>query len=313
MAIPEFYKFMRPVLEILADGKPRRIGEFYEPAADYFNLSEDERSEMLPSGVRTRVQDRVNWSLTYLRQAKLIEKVGSFQNQITQRGKAFLATAPEIITAQTLMQFPEFVDFKNREGKSKGLSSSVTGSAPTVMAFEKESISPEEAISVAAKELFAVLQSDLLDQVMALSPARFENLVVQLMLRLGYGGPMADAGIVLGKTGDEGVDGVISQDKLGLDKIYLQAKRYTKNAVSREEVQAFAGALAGKSALKGVFITTTDFSKGAEEYARNLGGFKISLINGEELARLMIETNLGVSVKTTYEVKRVDSDFFAEE
>jgi restriction system protein len=312
MAIPEFYKFIRPVLEILANGKPRRIGELYEPAADYFNLSESERAEMLPSGVRTRVQDRVNWAGTYLRQAKLVEKAGSFHNQITQRGKAFLETAPEIITPQTLMQFPEFVDFQTRGSKSKVISTSVTVSAPMVAASEKETVSPEEAMSIAAKELFAALQSDLLEQVMAMSPARFENLVVQLMLKLGYGGPMADAGIVLGKTGDEGVDGVISQDKLGLDKIYLQAKRYTKNAVSREEVQAFAGALAGKSALKGVFITTTDFSKGAEEYARNLGGFKISLINGEELARLMIEANLGVSVKTTYEVKRVDSDFFAE-
>lgn len=168
-------------------------------------------------------------------------------------------------------------------------------------------------MSIAAKELFAALQSDLLEQVMTLSPSRFESLVVQLMLRLGYGGPMADAGIVLGKTGDEGVDGVISQDKLGLDKIYLQAKRYTKNAVGAPDLNGFVGALAGKGASKGVFITTSDFTKAAEQYVGDLKTHKISLINGEELARLMIETNLGVSVKTTYEVKRVDSDFFAEE
>jgi restriction system protein len=313
MALPEFYKFIRPVLEILADGKPRRIRELYEPAADYFNLSELERAEMLPSGVRTRVQDRVTWAGTYLRQAKLIEKVGSFENQITQRGKAFLKTAPEIITAQTLMQFPEFAVFQSREGKIKDLSTSGTASVPAVQTPGNESFSPEEAMSIAAKELFAALQSDLLEQVMTLSPSRFESLVVQLMLRLGYGGPMADAGIVLGKTGDEGVDGVISQDKLGLDKIYLQAKRYTKNAVGAPDLNGFVGALAGKGASKGVFITTSDFTKAAEQYVGDLKTHKISLINGEELARLMIETNLGVSVKTTYEVKRVDSDFFAEE
>jgi restriction system protein len=242
----------------------------------------------------------VQWALTYLRQAGLVETAGRGISQITPQGLHYLPRAPAAITPDDLMEFPEFVAFKQRTSRPPE-------SGPGVV--EQSAGTPEETIAAAYKEHSAALAEEVLVAVKAMSPARFERLIVDLMLAMGYGGT-EDAGRVLGRSGDEGVDGVIDQDKLGLDKIYLQAKKWTDAPVGRKDVQAFVGALSGQGAAKGVFITSSTFSQGAQEYARANKSFSISLVDGIELARLMIAHGLGVAVQETYVLKRVDSDFF---
>jgi restriction system protein len=313
MAVPAFYVFMRPVLETLSNGTDFSFKELTSTIASATALSPDDQAELLPSKTQTKFHNRVRWALSYLRQAKLVESSKKGVYGITERGRRFLEGAPSVIKPADLMVFPEFVAFQQA---SKGKTGEPTGKpiASVVLPDVLDSkLTPDEIMDEASKELFSALTTELLGRVKEMSPQRFEGLIVELMLRLGYGGPSGDSGVVLGKSGDNGVDGVISQDKLGLEKIYLQAKRYTEKTVSKEEVQAFAGALAGQQAVKGVFITTSGFTSGASQYAKTAANFKISLINGLELARLMVECNLGVSLKQTYEVKRVDSDFFGEE
>ncbi|HVK05209.1 MAG TPA: restriction endonuclease [Armatimonadaceae bacterium] len=311
MAVPEFYKFMRPTLALHADGREYHWKQVADVVIAEMGLTDDDLAEMIPSGRKTRVHDRVQWALTYLRQAGLLEQARRGTNRITTLGRDYLKSAPPVIMPNDLMQFSSFVNFQTRQKTPSGNGSMGMALATDDLSVAEEQ-TPEEAIETAYRQLNEALAAEVQEQLKGLSPARFEWLIVQLMLRLGYGSAAEDAGKVLGRTGDQGVDGVISQDKLGLDKIYLQAKRYTEQSVGRQEVQAFAGALAGQQAVKGVFITTSTFTREARDYARAAANFKISLIDGVELARLMIDHDLGVSSVQRYDVKRVDSDFFAE-
>ena len=313
MPIPEFYHFIRPALELHKDGQPASMKQIEGMLADKFSISSEEREELLPSGRSTRLYSRVQWALTYLRQAKLLKSVGRGVNEITPRGTDFLQNCPAIIKASDLDVFPEFVAFRQRnEVPAIGTSAQTNGLQVSIAASNDDKVTPEESIESAFQTLKDALAQEILERVKAMPPVFFEQLIVQLMLRLGYGGTAEDAGQTLGKSGDGGVDGVIKQDKLGLDKIYLQAKRWNEGTVGSKDVQAFVGALSGQGASKGVFITTSTFSKAAKEYTKLNHAFKVSLVDGLELARLMIDHDLGVSLVQRYDVKRIDSDFFTE-
>lgn len=313
MAIPEFYYFIKPALELHKDGKPVSMKQAEGTLAELLSISPTDREEVLPSGRSTRLYSRVQWALTYLRQAKLLESVGRGINQITDRGREFLPTSPAVIRPSDLTKYPEFVKFQR--GNAALSSDPLIKSADMlvdVSAVTSDTVTPEESIEAAYQTLKDALAQEILERIKAMPPAFFEQLIVQLMLSLGYGGTMSDAGQTLGKSGDGGVDGVIKQDKLGLDKIYLQAKRWTEGSVGSKDVQAFVGALSGQGASKGVFITTSTFSKAAKDYTKLNHAFKVSLVDGLELANLMVDHNLGVSLVQRYDVKRIDSDFFDE-
>lgn len=313
MPIPEFYYFSKPALELHKGGQSVTIKHMETVLADKFSIPNEEREELLPSGRSTRLYSRVQWASTYLRQAKLLESVGRGVNKITARGTQFLQTAPAIIKPSDLAMFPEFVTFQQGSGASaNGTPVQSVGLATDLVAAANDKVTPEESIEAAYQTLKDALAQEVLERVKAMPPAFFEQLIVELMLSLGYGGTVEDAGQTLGKTGDGGVDGVIKQDKLGLDNIYLQAKRWNEGTVGSKEVQAFVGALSGQGASKGVFITTSTFTKAAKDYTKLNHAFKVSLVDGLELARLMIDHNLGVSLVQRYDVKRIDSDFFTE-
>jgi restriction system protein len=308
MSIPEFFYFIRPALEFHQDGSEHYWREVEKAAIEKFNLTAEDQEALIPSGRKTRLADRVQWALTYLRQAKLLDSSKRGYNRISPRGTDYLKRAPDVLTPTVLMEFPEFTEFyrskPTREDNHIGVLQQKTPA--------EISTTPEESLAVAYEKLTTALALEILERVKRMPPALFEQLIVRLMLGLGYGGT-PDSGRTLGRTGDEGVDGVINQDKLGLDKIYLQAKRWTNGTVGRKELQAFVGALSGQGADKGVFITTSTFSRDAIDYNNRMLNFKISLIDGLELARLMIENDLGVALVQRYDVKRIDSDFFAEE
>ncbi len=313
MPIPEFYHFIRPALELHKDGQPVSMKQVESALADKFSIPPEEREELLPSGRSTRLYSRVQWASTYLRQAKLLESVGRGVNKITARGTQFLQTAPAVIKPSNLAVYPEFVAFQQGSGiVANATSVQAISLATDIVASANDKVTPEESIEASYQTLKDALAQEILERVKAMPPAFFEQLIVQLMLSLGYGGSVEDAGQTLGKSGDGGVDGVIKQDKLGLDNIYLQAKRWNEGTVGSKEVQAFVGALSGQGASKGVFITTSTFSKTAKEYTKLNHAFKVSLVDGLELARLMIDHNLGVSLVQRYDVKRIDSDFFTE-
>lgn len=303
MSIPDFQSVMRPVLEAVRDGVAIPLSVLRESIADIFQLTEEERKERLPSGHQTVINNRVGWARTYLNKAGLLTIPSKGMVQITARGREALANGPERITVAWLKQFPEFADFHT----AKPQSVDVLG----VVEVEAAETTPDEQLAEAHQALVQSLADELLAQVRAATPGFFEQLVVDLMLAMGYGGSRKEAGKATQATNDDGIDGIIKEDKLGLDVIYLQAKRWT-NTVHRPEIDKFIGALTRQRARKGVFITTSEFSAGAREAALGLD-IKVVLIDGVELARLMVENNLGVSVKQVYEVKQLDSDYFAEE
>ena len=271
--------------------------------ADQFQLTEDERKERLPSGHQTVINNRVGWARTYLNKAGLLCIPAKGMVQITARGRDALVSGPERITVSWLKQFPEFADFHTAKPQVADL--------PAALDIEISETTPDEQLAEAHQALVQSLADELLAQVRAATPSFFEQLVVDLMIAMGYGGSRNEAGKATQATNDGGIDGIIKEDKLGLDVIYLQAKRWT-NTVHRPEIDKFIGALTRQRARKGVFITTSDFSDGARTAALGLD-IKVVLIDGVELARLMVENNLGVSVKQVYEVKQLDSDYFAEE
>lgn len=313
MPIPEFYHFIKPALELHKGGQPASMKQIEAVLADQFSIPPEEREELLPSGRSTRLYSRVQWALTYLRQANLLESVGRGVNKITARETQFLQTSPAIIKPSDLAVFPEFVVFQQGSGAAtNGASAQTTGPTAGIVTSADDKVTPEESIEGSYRTLKDALAQEILERVKAMLPAFFEQLIVQLMPSLGYGGTVEDAGQTLGKSGDGGVDGVIKQDKLGLDNIYLQAKRWGVGTVGSKEVQAFVGALSCQGASKGVFITTSTFSKAAKDYTKLNHAFKVSLVDGIELARLMINHNLGVSLVQRYDVKRIDSDFFTE-
>ncbi|QAY91237.1 restriction endonuclease [Pseudomonas sp. ACM7] len=303
MPIPDFQSVMRPILATVADGTPLALSELRERIANEFQLSEEERSERLPSGKQTVINNRVGWARTYLNKAGLLSIPAKGMLQITERGREALNNGPVRITVSWLKQYPEFAVFHS--------TSPAESSAPALQSEPVEQATPDEQLATAHQALTQSLADDLLAQVRAASPTFFEQLVVDLMISMGYGGSRKEAGRATQQTNDDGIDGIIKEDKLGLDVIYLQAKRWS-NTVHRPEIDKFIGALTRQRARKGVFITTSDFSSGAREAAMSLD-IKVVLIDGVELARLMVENNLGCNVKQVYEVKQLDTDYFIED
>lgn len=303
MVIPDFQSVMRPVLNTVQNGAPLPLNTLRERVADQFQLTEDERKERLPSGQQTVINNRVGWARTYLNKAGLLCIPTKGMVQITPRGLEALASGPPRITVSWLKQFPEFADFHTTKPR--------TADTPVVMSIDRAETTPDEQLADAHQALMQSLADELLEQVRAASPIFFEQLVVDLMIAMGYGGSRKEAGKATQATNDDGIDGIIKEDKLGLDVIYLQAKRWS-NTVHRPEIDKFIGALTRQRARKGVFITTSEFSEGARTAALGLD-IKVVLIDGIELARLMVGNNLGVSVKQVYEVKQLDSDYFAGE
>lgn len=303
MAIPDYQTLMLPLLQALRDGDEHRIGEVVEAISSQFGLSAEERQELLASGQQTVIRNRVGWAQTYLKKAGLVESTRRGYTRITASGQSVLTSAPERVDVKYLEQFPEFVAFRELRHERPD-----NGSAVPVIPSE---VTPEEALDAAYTRLRHDLEADVLDQVKTAPPSFFERLVVDLLVRMGYGGSLRDAGQAVGKSGDGGIDGIIKEDRLGLDVIYVQAKRW-ESTVGRPEIQKFAGALQGHRARKGVFLTTSGFSSEATEFASRIDS-KIVLIDGETLAKYMIDHNVGVSVSRAYEVKKVDADYFGEE
>lgn len=305
MELPAYQTFMLPLLRMCADDGEHRFRDLVEQVSDEFNLTPAQRRELLPSGHQPIVHNRIGWAKTYLKKAGLLEYPRRGSVTVTSRGKEVLAQNPKAINVKFLKQFEEFGEF-HKAARDKGVS------VETAEEDGVEDVSPEESLENAYQRLREDLVGEILDTVKACSPDFFERLVVEVLVAMGYGGSLREAGESVGKSGDGGIDGIIREDKLGLDVIYIQAKRWNDNTVGRPEVQKFVGALQGRRARKGVFITTARFSKEAIEFASNLES-KVILIDGHELARLMIDFDVGVTKKATYEVKRLDADYFSEE
>ena len=301
MTIPDYQSIMLPFLKFVADGKEHSLRDIITGLADEFKLNADERRELLPSGKQTLFDNRVGWAATYLKKAGLVETPKRALYRITDRGNGVLGSNPERVDIKLLEQFPEFKAFRNRKDNLK----TETATTPK----ETADVNPEELFESAYKDLQETLVTELLDTIKGCSPEFFERLVIDVLIKMGYGGSRREAGAALGRSGDEGIDGIIKEDKLGLDIIYIQAKRWDKTTVGRPEIQRFAGALLGKAAKKGIFLTTSRFSREAEEYVNGLDA-KIILIDGERMAELMVEYNVGVDPVAKYEIKKIDSDYF---
>lgn len=304
MSIPDFQSIMLPLLEVVSDGKEHTSRETVDRIAGVFNLSEEERAELLPSGVASRFNNRVAWARTYLRKAGLVESPRRGTVRISELGESVLQTSPTRIDARFLMQFPGMVGFHGSSRREKP-----TGPAPGPV--ERDTETPEEALEQAYLGIREALAGELLARLGAMSPSFFERFVVELLVKMGYGGSRADAGERVGASGDGGIDGIIKEDRLGLDVIYIQAKRW-QAPVGRPEIQKFVGALQGQRARKGVFITTSSFTVEANDYASRIES-KVVLIDGRQLADFMIDFDLGVTIAASYAVKRIDSDYFEEQ
>jgi restriction system protein len=302
--IPDFQTLMLPLLDLVKDKKEYRSNDIVDTLAENFNLSEDEKKELLPSGVDFLFRNRVSWAKTYLKKAGLLDTPKRGITCITQRGTDVLKQKPEKINIPFLKQFPNYLDFRSVRGDVSATEVDVRN--------EDQLQTPEEILDNTYQNIRKTLAQELLDKIQQLSPPFFERLVVDLLVKMGYGGSMEDAGKAIGKSGDEGIDGTIKEDKLGLDIIYIQAKRWQQgNTVGRPEIHKFVGALVGQGAKKGIFITTSSFTKDALNFVpRN--ETKIVLIDGLQLAQLMIDYNLGVTVQHTYEIKKIDTDYFEE-
>ncbi len=304
MPIPDYQTCMLPLLRYSSDGEEHQLKDAVQRLAQEFKLTESELNEFLPSGQQPVFINRIGWARTYLKKAGLLLTPRRGYFQITARGRAVLQESPREINVKFLERFPEFLDFKTArkdavdEGASPGEVETLPGQTP------------HEALESAYERLRSELAAEILQALKVSDPAFFENIVVELLVKMGYGGSRKDAGKAIGRSGDEGIDGIIKEDHLGLDSIYIQAKRWDAT-VGRPEIQKFAGALQGQRARKGIFITTSEFSKDAYEYVSRIDS-KIVLIDGKALARFMIDFGVGVTTIAVYEVKKIDSDYFAE-
>jgi len=302
MAIPDFQSVMLPLPRYCADGKECSVAETIDILANEFKLTDEERKILLPSGVQEVFSNRVAWAKTHLKMAGLLASSKRGVHKITERGLEVLRKNPGTINVKYLNQFPEYVAFrKTRRDRPESTDDAENGQAGT----------PEEVLESAHERIRDSLAVEILEKMKSCSPSFFERLVVEVIVRMGYGGTRQDAGRAIGKSGDGGIDGIIKEDKLGLDTIYIQAKRW-ENTVGRPEIQKFVGALTGQRARKGLFITTSGFSCDAIDFVSRID-MKIVLIDGETLAQLMIDHNVGVSTIATYELKKIDSDYFTEE
>jgi restriction system protein len=306
MPIPDFQTIMLPFLRSTADGETHTARELRETLAEHFTLTSEELEHMLPSGTQRTFFNRVGWAKTYLSQAGLIENVSRGHFTITERGRELLGSSVERIDMAFLRKYPEFRAF--RSGKTSDDDAEDSAETATDATDDQ---TPEETLEVAYKQIREVLAGELMDQIKTMSPKFFERLVLKLLVRMGYGGAQESSASMTGAGSDEGIDGVINEDQLGLDIVYLQAKRW-ENPVGRPEIQKFVGALHGKRARKGVFLTTSKFSRDAFDYVATIEP-KVVLIDGRRLAQLMIDFDVGVSTVEQYSVKRIDTDFFTED
>ena len=299
MAIPKFQEITLPMLKLASDGQVWSLADAREELAKHFQLTEEEIEELLPSGRQARFANRVAWAKVYLERGGLLSSPKRAHFQITDRGREVLKSPPEEVSIKFLSQYPEFQEFRSRSSKNSEDESDDT-----------ESNTPEETLEAAYLTIRKNLASEVLERVKACTPRFFEHLVVDLLLNMGYGRAGGGTGERVGQAGDEGIDGIISEDRLGLEMVYLQAKRW-EGTVGRPEIQKFVGALHGKRARKGVFITTGSFSADAAAYVQTIDP-KVALVDGKQLAEYMIDFGLGVSLARAYEVKRIDTDYFEE-
>ena len=308
--IPTYEECMLPTLQALADGKPHSAKEVRQYIINHFSLTEEEQQMMMPNKRVRRLNSKSGWAITYMKVAGLIQAIQRGVYTITPAGKKLLASNLEAVNTKMLLErYPIFRSWYNRSiGKDD--TNEVIQNNPS----ENVEITPEEQIEGAYQQMRSALVEDLLEQIVQQTPEFFERLVIRLLVAMGYGGSVEEISeMVVGKTGDEGIDGIIKEDKLGLDSIYIQAKRWDKDqSIGRPEVQKFVGALSGQGATKGIFITTAQFSEKARLF-RPQNNIKVALIDGNLLCQHMIDYNIGVSVQNVYEIKRIDSDFFSEE
>lgn len=302
MAVPGFQDFMLPVLQIAGDGAEHKVSEALAAVSEHLRLSSEDMEAKLPSGLQTQAQNRCAWAVVYLERAGLLARPRRGWFIISERGRDVLRQDLGKLTIKYLQQFPEFAKFRSGGSKPEDKDDINGGGA--------DKLSPEERLEAAHHDITESLADELLGRVKSCGPKFFEHLVIDLLVQMGYGGSRADAAQVVGKAGDGGIDGTIKEDRLGLDTIYVQAKRWEGN-IGRKEIQAFAGSLEGERATKGVFITTSSFTSDAMEYAGRIGR-RIVLIDGVRLAQLMIEHNVGCSEHRAYSLKRVDNDYFED-
>lgn len=303
MAIPDYQSIMLPLLKNSQDQKEHSLRETIDSLANFFKLTEEERRELLPSGRQPVFENRVGWARTYLKKSGLLETTKRAFFVITERGLGVLKQNPKEIDIEFLSQFPEFLEFKSLKRMKDDTNENDNDKS-------NDEKTPQELLEHAYQEIRNGLADEVLGLVKNCSPRFLEKLVVELLIKMGYGGSIKDAGKAIGQSGDGGIDGIIKEDKLGLDVIYIQAKRWD-GTVGRPEIHKFVGALEGQRARKGIFITTSVFSKEAIEYVSRIDK-KIVLIDGAELAQFMIDNDIGVSKINSYEIKRIDSDYFDE-
>jgi restriction system protein len=301
MPVPGFQEMTLPLLRVCANGEEWSMAAVRGPIAEHFGLTEEDRKELLPSGTQPRFNNRVAWAKVYLERAGLLQKTRRGHFKISPAGEGVLQNPPTVIDIAFLSQFDGFDDFRSRSPEQPDAAVTVPAGAET----------PEEQLQSAHQRLCDELADRLLDQIGEMSPEFFEKLVLDLMLAMGYGGSREESGSLTQSGADEGIDGIINEDQLGLDTIYLQAKRW-QNTVGRPEIHKFVGALHGRRARKGVFLTTSTFSRDAIEYASQIDT-KVVLIDGRQLAQLMIKHDVGCSPSQTFVVKKMDSDYFTDE
>jgi len=307
MAIPDYQSVMLPLLRFAAEKKAETTtGEAVEVLSKEFSLTDEDLRELLPSGIQSTFINRVGWAATYMKKAGLLESTRRGYFLITSRGQELLRKQPKAINVKLLKQYPEFLEFQQLKGTRSGEKIIVVGGTTDI-----STATPSEALEAAYENLRNELADELLARLKKSSPSFFERAVVELLVKMGYGGSRSDAGKAIGKSGDGGIDGIIKEDKLGLDVVYIQAKRWDNNPVGRPDVMQFAGALQAQKANKGIFITTSRFTDDARSYVLQIGS-KIVLIDGEHLTNLMIENDVGVSVVSMYPVKKIDADYFDE-
>lgn len=304
MSIPDFQSVMRPLLDLAGDQADHRLRDAVVQLAERFQLSPEERMRVLPSGQQTVFHNRVAWASTYLRKAGLLEQVRRGVFRISATGLEALKTNPQKIDMKYLERYPGYVAFRDAARSGTTETQTTEDRAPIAE-------TPEESLERANRSIREALAQELLSRIAGSSPAFFENLVIDLLVKMGYGGSRRDAAERIGRSGDGGIDGIIKEDQLGLDAIYVQAKRW-QGSVGRPEIQKFVGALHGHRARKGVFITSSTFTAEASGYASGIDS-KVVLIDGPALANFMIDFGLGVSTTVTYAIKRIDSDYFDEE
>ena len=303
MEIPKYDEMYRAFMDCLADMQVHKSKEVKDILASKYQLSDEDRHALLPSGHQPIFDNRIGWTRTYLKKAGLIDSPARGTYRLTPTGKQVLAENPAVLDNHYLEQFDSFCQFVGSDNSSPAQTS------PTASGD-----SPQDILDNAYQKINNALYDDLLAEIMKQTPAFFESLVVKLLERMGYGGSIENAGTVVGQSGDEGIDGIIREDKLGFSLIYIQAKRWDLDkTIGRPEIQKFVGALAGQGANKGLFITTAQFTKDSREYANKQHTTKVVLVDGHMLAKLMQEYNLGVSTETTYEIKRIDTDFFSDD